>query len=69
MFKKIASRIAAASAVLAVTAGQAMAELPTEVSGAVTTYKTDATSAIGMVMGAGVVIWGLKKLGQKMGWL
>lgn len=69
MFKKIASRIAAASAVLAVTAGQAMAELPTEVSGAVTTYKTDATTAIGLVMGAGVVIWGLKKLGQKMGWL
>lgn len=69
MFKKIASRIAAASAVLAVTAGQAMAELPTEVSGAVTTYKTDATTAIGLVMGAGVVIWGLKRLGQKLGWL
>jgi len=47
----------------------AHAELPKATSEAVTTYQTDATTAIGLIMGAGVVIWGLMKLGRKLGWI
>lgn len=56
------------SALSAAAIGSAHAALPTEVTTAVTTYQTDALAAIGMVMAAGVVIWGLMKLKSKMGW-
>lgn len=46
----------------------AHAALPTAVTTSITDYQTDATTAIGLVIAAGVVIWGLRKLGHKMGW-
>ena len=49
-------------------AASAHAALPTEVGTAITGYQTDATTAIGLVMAAGVTIWGLMKLASKMGW-
>lgn len=51
-----------------VFAGQAHAELPAAVATAIDAYKTDATTAVGLIMGAGVVIWGLMKLASKLGW-
>lgn len=59
---------AAATATMAV-AGAAQAALPTEVSTAVDTAKTDLLAAIGMVMAAMVAVWGLRKLAAKMGWM
>lgn len=46
----------------------AHAELPAAATTAVNDYKTDALAAIGLVMGAGIAIWGLRKLAGKMGW-
>lgn len=50
-------------------AGAAHAALPTEVSTAVDTAKTDLLAAIAMVMAAMVAVWGLRKLASKMGWM
>lgn len=63
-----ARRAAAVSAGALVLAGTAHAELPADVSTAITAYKTDALAAIAMLMAAGVAIWGLMKLASKMGW-
>ena len=49
--------------------GAAHAALPAAVETAITSYSTDAGTAIGLVIGAGVVIWGLMKLGRKFGWM
>ena len=68
MGKKLALRLAAVPAFVLATAGAAHAELPAGVSAAITTYQTDATTAIGLIMAAGVVIWGLMKLASKLGW-
>lgn len=69
MFK---NRINAARALLvsgAVVVGtSAHAALPEGVSAAITEYQTDALAAIGLVMAAGVAIWGLSKLASKLGW-
>lgn len=48
--------------------GSAHAALPEGVETAITTYQTDALAAIGLVMAAGVAIWGLNKLASKLGW-
>ena len=68
MSQKLALRLAAIPAFVLATSGAAHAALPTEVSTAITSYQTDATTAIGLIMGAGVIIWGLLKLASKMGW-
>lgn len=71
MFQKIRNagvKLAAVPALALIGVSSAYAELPTEVSTAVTEYKTDALAAIGMVLAAGVAIWGLRKLGTKLGW-
>lgn len=65
---KLQTRVLSALAFLAATGGAAHAALPTGVSDAITTYQTDATAAIGLIMAAGVVIWGLMKLASKLGW-
>ena len=57
MSQKLALRLAAIPAFVLATSGAAHAALPTEV-----------TTAIGLIMGAGVIIWGLLKLASKMGW-
>lgn len=66
--RKFGAKVATGAALVPVLVGTAHAELPTEVNAAVTEYKTDALAAIGLVLAAGVAIWGLKKLGSKMGW-
>lgn len=68
MGKKLALRLAAVPAFVLATAGAAHAALPASVSDAITEYQTDATTAIGLIMAAGVVIWGLMKLASKLGW-
>ena len=68
MSKNLQLRIAAIPAFVLATAGAAHAEVPAAVSTAITEYQTDATTVIGLVMGAGVVIWGLMKLASKFGW-
>lgn len=66
--RKFGARVVAAPALVFVAMGSAHAELPTSVSTAITEYQTDATTAIGLIMAAGVVIWGLMKLASKLGW-
>lgn len=68
MLKKTALRLAAIPAFVAATTGSAMAALPEGVSTEISTYKTDALAAMALILAAGVAIWGLKKLGTKLGW-
>lgn len=63
-----AAKVASVLAIGAAAASSAHAELPAAVSTAITGYQTDATTAIGLIMAAGVVIWGLMKLATKLGW-
>lgn len=63
-----ALRTAVATAVLA-AGTSAMAALPAGASEAIATYQADVVTAIGLVIGAGIAIYAVKKLGQKMGWL
>lgn len=69
MKKRFFARLAAVQAAALAAATAAHAALPTEVSTSVASYKTDTLEAIGLILGAGVVIWGLAKLGRKLGWL
>lgn len=48
--------------------GTAHAAIPTEATTAITTAGTDLMTAIGSVIAVMVGVWGLKKLGTKMGW-
>ncbi|MDH6594344.1 hypothetical protein M2165_004233 [Variovorax sp. TBS-050B] len=66
--KNLALRLAALPTVALAAIGTAHAALPENVSTAVTAYQTDATTAIGLIMAAGVTIWGLMKLASKLGW-
>lgn len=68
MTKKLTLRLAAIPAFVLATTGAAHAALPTGVADAVTAYQTDATTAIGLMMAAGVVVWGLLVLKRKLGW-
>ncbi|MNV92933.1 hypothetical protein D3C71_1875690 [compost metagenome] len=63
-----ALRTAVASLILAVGTS-AMAALPAGAEAAITTYQADVVTAIGLVIAAGIAIYAVKKLGQKMGWL
>lgn len=58
----------AAVVAIGTAAGSAMAALPEGVSTEISTYKTDALAAMALILAAGVAIWGLKKLGTKLGW-
>ena len=68
MTKKLTLRLAAIPAFVLATTGAAHAALPPGVPDAVTAYQTDATTAIGLMMAAGVVVWGLLVLKRKLGW-
>ncbi len=68
MNKKLLARLAVVQGTALVAVGSAHAALPAAVSTAISDYQTDATTAIGLIMAAGVVIWGLMKLASKMGW-
>ena len=69
MFK---NRINAARSLLVtgalVVGSAAHAALPPEAAAAITEYQDDAIMAIGLVMAAGVAIWGMMKLASKLGW-
>lgn len=68
--RKVALKYAAAPLALVVGGiSSAHAELPSGVSTAISGYQTDATTAIGLIMAAGVILWGLFKLGRKFGWV
>lgn len=69
MFSNFKTRAAAVAAAIAAPFGAAHAALPEGVTTAITSYQTDAVSAIGLIMAAGVVIWGAYKLAQKMRWI
>ena len=68
MSKKLQTRLALIPAFVLATSTAAHAALPAAVETAITDYQTDATTAIGLIMAAGVVIWGLMKLASKLGW-
>lgn len=68
MNRNLKTRLLAVPALAVATMGAAHAELPAAVGTSITSYQTDATTAIGLVMAAGVVIWGLRKLASKLGW-
>lgn len=61
-------KMSAVGAAVATMAGQASATLPLGLADAITAYQTDATTALGLIMGAGVIVWGLIKLKAKLGW-
>lgn len=50
-------------------AGAANAAVPAAATTAITEAGTDMLTAVGAVITAMVAVWGLRKLGQKMGWL
>lgn len=52
-----------------VALSSAQAAVPEAAMTAITTAGTDILTAVGAVITAMVAVWGLKKLGQKMGWL
>jgi len=68
MSKKLKARLLAIPAVVMSTVGTAMAALPESVATDVAGAKTDMTTAIGLVIGAMVTVWGLLKLASKLGW-
>lgn len=57
LFSTLAGGVAAANAAV-----------PEAVNTAISGAQTDLLSAIGAVIAAMVTVWGLRKLGQKMGW-
>lgn len=67
--RKFGPKLAAVPAGALVLVGQVHAAVPEEVTAAVDGAKTDLLTAIGAVIAAMVAVWGLRKLGSKMGWL
>lgn len=66
--RKYGAKIAALVAALTLFTGSAHAALPEGVGAAITAAQTDMLSAIGLVIGAMVAVWGLLKLASKLGW-
>jgi Inovirus Coat protein B len=50
-------------------ANVAHAALPAGAETAIETYETDVTTVFGLLIAAGIAIFAVRKLGQKMGWL
>jgi hypothetical protein len=61
--------VAPAAAAVTMAVGSAHAALPVATTTAITDAGADLLTAIGAVITAMVAVWGLKKLGSKMGWL
>lgn len=68
MRKAVALRLAAIPAFVIATTGTASAALPETVTTAITSAGADLTTAATAIIVAMVAFWGLRKLGQKMGW-
>ena len=69
MSKALFVRLLSIPAFVAATAGAAHAALPAGAETAISTYQTDVVTVIGLMIGAGIAIFAVKKLGSKMGWL
>lgn len=69
MKKQFFVRLAVVQAAALVAAGAAHAALPVEATAAITEAGADLKLAVGAVIVAMVAVWGLRKLGAKMGWL
>lgn len=69
MNRNLAKRLAAVTAGLALASGSAMAALPEGAAAAITAYQTDVVTVFGLMIAAGIAIYAVRKLGQKMGWL
>jgi hypothetical protein len=69
MKKALFTRLVLVQAVALAAVSNAQAAIPTEASTAITTAGTDILTAVGAVITAMVAVWGLRKLGQKMGWM
>ena len=69
MKKAFVRRLALVQAAALSAAGAAHAAVPEAVTTAVDGAKTDLLAAMGAVIAAMVAVWGLRKLGQKMGGL
>lgn len=67
--KSAVARGATVASVLATLGMSAHAALPSEVTTAITDAGTDMVTAVTAIIVAFVAFWGIKKLGQKMGWL
>lgn len=68
MKKYLATMFAAFLSVLALFAPVAHAEVPAAVTTAITAAGTDLTTVATAVIVAMVAFWGLRKVGQKLGW-
>lgn len=66
LFKLLA--VSAAAGALAV-GNVAHAALPAGAADAITAYQTDVVTVFGLIIAAGIAIYAVRKLGQKMGWL
>lgn len=67
--RRLAVRVLAGGSVsVAALFNAAHAEVPAAVTAAITGAQTDLMTAIGAVIAAMATVWGLRKLGQKMGW-
>jgi len=70
MLKNKFTRFAALASVMTLAASvPAHAALDSGITSAITAYQTDSLAVIALLLGAGVAIWGARKLGHKMGWL
>lgn len=67
--RNVALKFAAVPASVLALAGQANAALPEGAAAAITAYQTDVTTAIGLMIAAGIAIYAVRALGRKMGWL
>ena len=65
--RKNRTMFAAFVAAVATVATSAHAVLPAGFSGSVARYQADTVEAVGLLMAAGVVIWGVLKLKSKLG--
>lgn len=54
---------------LALVGTSAFAALPTGAAAAIATYQTDVVEVFSLLIAAGIAIFAVRKLGQKMGWL
>jgi hypothetical protein len=69
MNKALKMRLAAIPALVLATGGSAFAALPTGAAEAIDAYRTDVVAVFGLLIAAGIAIFAVRKLGQKMGWL
>lgn len=68
MFKLNLIRASVATAMLSLGA-YAHAALPAGAADAIEAYETDVVTVFGLLIAAGIAIFAVRKLGQKMGWL